>query len=92
MDSIIVILLVGLVAGFAASHLVAGHGFGIVGDLVVGVLGSLVGYFLAGVVGIVATGVMAQVVIAFIGAAFLIAVLRLVGTRTGLGARRKTVV
>ncbi|HEY8811786.1 MAG TPA: GlsB/YeaQ/YmgE family stress response membrane protein [Candidatus Dormibacteraeota bacterium] len=88
MDHIVVILLVGLVAGFAASHLVAGHGYGLIGDIVVGILGALLGFFLAGAIGIVMTGLLAEIIVAFIGAVILLAVLRLV-TRRG-GFRRHT--
>jgi uncharacterized membrane protein YeaQ/YmgE (transglycosylase-associated protein family) len=88
LDQIVIILLVGLVAGFAASHLVAGHGYGLIGDIVVGILGALLGFFLAGAVGIVVTGLLSEIVVAFIGAAILLAVLRLA---TGRGRfRRRT--
>ena len=80
-ESIVVILLVGLVAGFAASHVVAGHGYGMIGDIVVGILGALLGFFLAGMLGIVMTGLLSEIIVAFIGAAILLAVLRLVTSR-----------
>ncbi len=86
MESIVVILLVGLVAGFAASHVVAGHGYGLIGDIVVGILGALLGFFLAGVLGIAMTGLLSEIIVAFIGAAILLAVLRLV---TGRGRFRR---
>ena len=88
MDFLIVVLLVGLVAGFLASHVVAGHGYGLIGDIVVGILGALLGYFLAGVLGIVATSIVAQIIIAFIGAVILLAVLRLVTGRGRFGRSR----
>ena len=88
METIVVILLVGLVAGFLASRVVAGHGYGLVGDIVVGILGALLGFFLAGALGIVMTGLLAEIIVAFIGAVILLAVLRLV---TGRGRfRRRT--
>ena len=89
MDHLIVLLLVGLVAGFAATHLVAGHGFGLIGDLVVGVIGALLGFFLAGLVGIATVTLLGEIVVAFVGAVILLAVLRLVtGRRGGWGHRR----
>jgi uncharacterized membrane protein YeaQ/YmgE (transglycosylase-associated protein family) len=87
MDHIVIILLVGLVAGFLASHIVAGHGYGLIGDIVVGILGALLGYFLAGAVGIVMTGLLGEIIVAFVGAVILLAVLRLV-TRRGRFGRR----
>jgi uncharacterized membrane protein YeaQ/YmgE (transglycosylase-associated protein family) len=85
-DHILVILLVGLVAGFLATHFVAGHGYGLIGDLVVGVLGALLGFFLAGALGIAVASILAQIIVAFVGAVILLAVLRLV---TGRGLRRR---
>ncbi len=98
LDQVLLILLVGLVAGFLATHLVAGHGYGLIGDIVVGVLGALLGSLLLGTwlavhllapLGIVDTSVLGQIIIAFIGSVVLLAVLRLVtrGGRTS-GLRR----
>ena len=87
MGSIVIIVLVGLIAGFAASHVVAGHGYGLVGDIVVGILGALLGLFVAGALGIVMAGLLAEIVVAFIGAVILLAVLRLVTGRGRLGRR-----
>jgi uncharacterized membrane protein YeaQ/YmgE (transglycosylase-associated protein family) len=91
LDSLIVIVLVGLVAGFLASHLVSGHGYGVIGDVVVGVVGALFGTWLASHLGIAVTDLFAEIVVAFIGAAILLAVLRLVtGSRhSGAGRRRR---
>jgi uncharacterized membrane protein YeaQ/YmgE (transglycosylase-associated protein family) len=86
MENIVVILLVGLVAGFIASRVVTGHGYGLIGDIVVGILGALLGFFLAGALGIVMTGLLAEIIVAFIGAVILLAVLRLV---TGRGRFRR---
>src|ERR1700730_12612234 len=93
LDQLLVILLVGLVAGFLASHLVSGHGYGLVGDIVVGILGALFGAFILGQLittiilvplGIAAATVLADIIVAFIGAAILLALLRLV-TGAGFG-------
>ena len=48
LDHLLVVIVVGLVAGFLASHLVAGHGYGLVGDIIVGILGALIGFLLIG--------------------------------------------
>lgn len=93
-DQLLLILLVGLVAGFAATHLVAGHGYGLLGDILVGVLGALLGNVLLGSflavhvlvpLGIAAGSVLGQVLIAFVGAVILIAVLRLITGRGWIG-------
>jgi uncharacterized membrane protein YeaQ/YmgE (transglycosylase-associated protein family) len=104
LDHLLLIILVGLVAGFLATHLVAGHGYGLVGDIVVGILGALIGFLLLGAfiavhilapLGIPDGSVLGQVIIAFIGAAILLAILRLVsragwsaGPRRTYGRRR----
>lgn len=101
-DHLILIILVGFVAGFLATHLVAGHGFGVVGDIIVGVLGSLLGFLVLGSfliehvltpLEIPAGSILGQTIISFIGAAILLVVLRLVsrgGWRPSFrGARRR---
>ena len=45
-ESLLVILFVGLVAGWLAGQIVRGTGFGIIGDLIVGILGAFVGSWL----------------------------------------------
>ena len=76
-------LIVGLVAGFLASLVMRGGGYGIVGDIVVGLVGALIGGFLASLLGLGSSGLIGTIIIAFIGACILIAILRVVagGTR-----------
>ena len=69
---------VGLVAGWLAGVLMKGGGFGLVGDLVVGVLGALLGSFLFGALGISAGGFFGSIVVATVGAVVLIFLVRLV--------------
>ena len=71
-------LLVGLIAGFLASAVMRGGGYGIVGDIIVGLVGALIGGFLASLLGLGAGGFIGTVIIAFIGAVILIAILRAV--------------
>jgi uncharacterized membrane protein YeaQ/YmgE (transglycosylase-associated protein family) len=89
-DTLIIWALVGLVAGFFASHLALGHGLGLVGDIVVGILGALLGGFLAAIfhfsIALVGHPVISAMIVAFIGAAIL---LLLVRTFAGSGARRR---
>jgi uncharacterized membrane protein YeaQ/YmgE (transglycosylase-associated protein family) len=70
--------LIGLAAGFLAGVVVKGHGFGIVGNLVVGVIGGLLGGFLFSVLGLSATGKVGQLVCAFVGAIVLLFLLKFV--------------
>lgn len=72
-------ILVGLVAGWLAGVLVKGGGFGVVGDIVVGVLGALLGGFLFGVLGFSGGGgLLGSIVVATVGAVILIFALRLI--------------
>ena len=78
-------LVVGLIAGFLASLVMRG-GYGIVGDIIVGIVGAIIGGFLASLVGLGSSGLIGTIIIAFIGACILIAILRAVGG----GFRRRT--
>jgi uncharacterized membrane protein YeaQ/YmgE (transglycosylase-associated protein family) len=81
LDTILIWALVGLVAGFLASHLALGHGLGLFGDVIVGILGALLGGLLASVLGIniavVGHPIISAMIIAFIGAALLLLIVRM---------------
>lgn len=77
-------IVLGLIAGFLASVVMKGGGYGIVGDIIVGMVGALIGGWLFSVV----TGVdpisgidPLSIFVAFIGACILIAILRAVSGR-----------
>jgi uncharacterized membrane protein YeaQ/YmgE (transglycosylase-associated protein family) len=77
-ESLLVILFVGLVAGWLAGQIVRGTGFGIIGDLIVGILGAFIGSWLLPQVGIhLGTGVISAIVNATIGAILLLLIVRL---------------
>ena len=71
-------LIVGLIAGFLASLVMRGGGYGIVGDIVVGLVGAFIGGFLASMLGLGVSGLVGTIIVAFIGACILIFLLRLV--------------
>ena len=71
-------LVVGLIAGFLASVVMRGGGYGIVGDIVIGIVGAIIGGFLASLLGLGASGLVGTIIVAFIGACILIAILRAV--------------
>ena len=75
---IIAWLVVGLIAGWAAGKVSRGHGFGLIGDLVVGLIGALVGGLIAGLFIQGSIGFIGSIIIAFLGAVVLLALLRLV--------------
>lgn len=69
-------LLVGLVAGWLAGKLMKGSGYGVIGDIVLGVVGAFVGGFLFRLVGIAAYGTLGAIIVATIGAMVLVALAR----------------
>jgi uncharacterized membrane protein YeaQ/YmgE (transglycosylase-associated protein family) len=76
-------LVVGLIAGWLAGMTMKGHGYGIVGDIVVGIIGALVGGFLAGTFfGVGVTGFnLPSILVAFIGAVVFLLILRAIPGR-----------
>ena len=73
-------IIVGLIAGAIAARVVAGRGFGCLADIVVGVAGALIGGFLLGAVFHITgtVGFWGSIIVAFIGAAALLSVLKLI--------------
>jgi uncharacterized membrane protein YeaQ/YmgE (transglycosylase-associated protein family) len=76
-------LVVGLVAGFFASRVIRGGGYGLIGDIVVGLIGAFIGGWLAGFLGLGvgvggSSGLIVSIVVAFIGACILLAILHAV--------------
>ena len=82
---IIAWIVVGLIAGWAASSVSRGHGYGIIGDIIVGLIGALIGGFLAGFFIHGSVGLIGSIIVAFIGALILLAILRMFG-RSRVGA------
>jgi uncharacterized membrane protein YeaQ/YmgE (transglycosylase-associated protein family) len=65
--------IIGIVAGWLAGQIMKGRGFGLVGNLIVGVIGAIVGGLLANSLGIGASGLLGALVIATLGAIVLLA-------------------
>ncbi|ODR98953.1 transglycosylase [Methyloceanibacter methanicus] len=81
LEALIIILVVGAIAGWLAGLLVQGTGYGLVGDIVVGILGALVTGLLLPQIGIVLTfggGILGSIIAAFIGAVILLVVVKLI--------------
>ena len=76
--SLLIFLAIGAVAGWLAGVLMSGGGFGLLGDIVVGIIGALIGGVLFGALGISAGGLVGAIVTATVGAVVLIFILRLV--------------
>jgi uncharacterized membrane protein YeaQ/YmgE (transglycosylase-associated protein family) len=78
-------LVIGLIAGALAGRVVSGHGYGILGDIVVGIVGAWIGGFLVSLVfGSSAGGFIGSLVVAFLGAVILLLVLRRVVRGRGI--------
>ena len=71
-------VLIGIAAGWLAGVIMKGGGFGVLGNLIVGVIGAILGSFLFGLTGISAGGLIGSLITATVGAVVLLALLRLV--------------
>jgi uncharacterized membrane protein YeaQ/YmgE (transglycosylase-associated protein family) len=69
-------ILIGIAAGWLAGQFTKGSSFGLLGNLIVGVIGALVGGLLFGLLGLEATGLVGSLVVATVGAIVALAVLR----------------
>jgi uncharacterized membrane protein YeaQ/YmgE (transglycosylase-associated protein family) len=69
-------ILIGIAAGWLAGRIMKGGGFGLVGDLIVGVIGAFIGGFLLGLIGFTAGGLVGRLITAVIGAMVLLFILR----------------
>jgi len=87
-ESLLVILVVCLVAGWLAGQIVRRAGFGLIGDLLIGIVGALIGSWLLPQLGIhLGAGIVRAIVNATIGAILLLLVIRLLRGGTGWGRR-----
>jgi uncharacterized membrane protein YeaQ/YmgE (transglycosylase-associated protein family) len=79
-NSLIVILVVGLIAGWLAGQIMRGAGFGIIGDLIIGIIGAFIGTWLWGQLHLPTIGNfwINAIVIATVGALVLLLILRLI--------------
>ena len=81
-ESLLIIVLVGIAAGWLAGQIVQGTGFGMVGDLIIGVIGAFIGDWLIPQLGLhLGFGIAAAIINATIGAIVLLLIIRLVRGR-----------
>jgi uncharacterized membrane protein YeaQ/YmgE (transglycosylase-associated protein family) len=81
LDSIVWWLFVGLIAGALATLIMRGDGYGVIGEILIGLIGALVGGFLASLIGLGASGLLGTVFIAFVGACAFIAILHILSDK-----------
>ena len=81
-ESLLVILLVGAIAGWLAGQIVRGAGFGLVGDIIIGIVGAFIASWLFPQLGLhLGAGIAAEIIAATIGAVLLLVIMRLVRRR-----------
>ena len=76
-ENLLLFLVIGIVAGFLAGKIMKGAGFGLVGDLIVGVIGSFIGVWVFGLLGIVSGGILGLLIASVVGALLLLYIIRL---------------
>jgi len=85
-DGLVIWLLIGLIAGFIASRIMRGGGYGVVGDIIIGLIGAFIGGLLANLLIPNANfGFIGSIIVSIIGACILIAIMHAV---RGPGGRR----
>jgi uncharacterized membrane protein YeaQ/YmgE (transglycosylase-associated protein family) len=81
LQALIIVLIIGAIAGWLAGVVMKGRGFGLLGDIVIGIVGAFLGSFLLGLLGIAFYGLLGVLLTAFIGAVVLLLVARLIKKR-----------
>ena len=85
-ETLLIILLVGGIAGWLAGLIMRGTGFGLVADIALGIVGAFIGHWLLPKLGVrVGTGLVAEIIVATLGAIILLAILGLVQRGGGVG-------
>ncbi|MBL8079699.1 MAG: GlsB/YeaQ/YmgE family stress response membrane protein [Anaerolineales bacterium] len=74
--SILIWIISGILAGWLAGVIVKGNGFGLLGDLIVGLIGGVIGGWLAGLLGLQAGSWLGQILVAALGGVVFVVILR----------------
>ncbi len=69
-------LIIGAIAGWLAGTLVKGRGFGIIVDIIVGIVGAFIGSWVFGLLGLTAWGLLGQLCMASVGAVILLVIIK----------------
>jgi uncharacterized membrane protein YeaQ/YmgE (transglycosylase-associated protein family) len=80
-EAILIIIVIGAVAGWLAGLIVRGAGFGLIGDIIIGIVGAFVGSWVLGKLGvgaIVHNPLVDKIIVATIGAVILLLLIRLI--------------
>jgi uncharacterized membrane protein YeaQ/YmgE (transglycosylase-associated protein family) len=76
-EDLIVWLIIGLIAGWLATKIIGGHSYGCIGNIIVGLIGAVIGGYLSTLLNLGTLHFVGEIVVSFIGACILVAVLRL---------------
>src|SRR5215470_3027707 len=78
-EALVILIVVGAIAGWAAGQIVKGYGFGLIGNIIVGVIGAFIAGWLLPRLGVhIGSGFVGAIINAFIGAVILLFILGLV--------------
>ncbi|MBN9552369.1 MAG: GlsB/YeaQ/YmgE family stress response membrane protein, partial [Alphaproteobacteria bacterium] len=77
-ESLLVFIIIGAIAGWLAGVIMKGSGFGLVGDIIIGLVGGLIAGWLLPMVGVSFGGLIGSIIMSVIGAVILIFIIRLV--------------
>jgi len=69
-------IIVGLIAGWLAGKVMKGEGYGVLVDIILGILGAVVGGWVFGLLGFHAGGLIGTIIVAFVGAVILVWIVR----------------
>jgi uncharacterized membrane protein YeaQ/YmgE (transglycosylase-associated protein family) len=76
-SSLVYIIIVGLIAGWATGKIMKGAGYGVLVDILLGIAGAIVGSRVLGLLGIYSTGgLIPSILVAIVGAVLLVAIVR----------------
>jgi uncharacterized membrane protein YeaQ/YmgE (transglycosylase-associated protein family) len=80
-EHLLLFLVIGVLAGFLAGKIMRGAGYGVVADLIIGVIGAFIGVWVFGLLGIETAGILGLLIASVVGALLLLWVVRLVKKR-----------
>lgn len=79
LESIIILIAIGAAAGWLAGQLIKGFGFGLIGNIIVGVIGAAIASYLLPMIGVsIATGILGSIIHATLGAVLLLLAIKFV--------------
>ncbi len=82
LESLLIFLLIGAIAGWLAGLIIKGFGFGLIGNMVVGIIGAFIAGFVLPKVGIdIGSGILAAIIHATIGAVVFLFIIKLIKSR-----------